>query len=190
MGRRPLCPGREACPLLSTCLSQQSASCKSAGRQSTCLPWRDFRPEPDSHREADAQQTPPSSPETGRGGGEDEGVPGALTAASLLQDVSGPWLCGQAPRLTGPRFPSTVTSFPISILPTLSGLTYTVLNLRCSPPAGTASKPHLPSQCTHHFPPWPKPLPPGPLHSLAPCLLLPPFGVSSTGGQGTYLNAV
>lgn len=159
---------------LNTSLSQQSASCKSAGRQSTCLPPRDFRPEPDSYREAGAQQTPPSSPERGRGGREDEGVPGALNAASLLQDVSGPWLCEQAPWLTGPRFPSTVTSFPICILPTLSGLTYTVLNLRCSPLAGTTIKPHLPSQCTHHFPPWPKPPPPGPLQSLPPGLLLLP----------------
>ena len=70
--------------------------------------------------------------------------------------------------------PSTVTSFPISILPTLSGLTYTVLNLRCSPLAGTTIKPHLPLQCTHHFPPWPKPPPPGPLQSLPPGLLLLP----------------
>lgn len=38
-----------------------------------------------------------------------------------------------------------------------------------SPPAGTTSKSHLPSHCTHHFPPWSNPpLSPGPLQSLPP----------------------
>ena len=181
---------------LNTSLSQQSARCKSAGRQSTCLPPRDFRPEPDSYREAGAQQTPPSSPERGRGGREDEGVPGARGCPGRTERrLSAPGCLWALALRTSPLADRAEVPLDRYIFPHLHPANSFRSDLHCAQP------PLLSPSRNHHqtpppfavYPPLPALAQTSPAWTSAVTPTWPSASapqVSSTGGQRIYLNVV